>query len=132
MSVLFLQKLLGKKKKHLSSSTSEGGEENDHGAPDRSGTDVIAEAEKLTTTSVDVNCVDGNGSTPLIFAALHGHRNILRALLLYSANTNAEDYLGWVGTIVGVLSGWDHKHARTCTVCAGRCRLQTLGRHLCL
>ena len=110
LSVLFLQKLLGKKRKHLSSSTTEGGEENDHGAPDWSCADVVAEAEKLTTTSVDVNCVDSNSSTPLILAALHGHCNVLRALLLYSANVNAEDYLGWVGTIVGVLSGWDHKH----------------------
>lgn len=114
MSVLFLQKLLGKKRKHLSSSASEGGEENDHGAPDRSCTDVIAETEKLTTTSVDVNCVDSNGSTPFILAALHGHRNVLMSLLLYSANINAEDYLGWAGTIVGVLSGWDHEHVCMC------------------
>lgn len=106
MSILFLQKLLGKKKKRLANSTtSDTGEDNSHSARDRGSTLVFAEAEKLTATAVDVNCVDANGSTPLILAALHGHCDVLSSLLLYSANVNAEDYLGWVGALVGVGCG---------------------------
>ena len=102
---LFLQKLLGKKKQYLTSSSSEGGVENGHGAVDRASTVVVAEADKLTSTSVNVDCVDVNGSTPLILAALHGHREVLSSLLLYSANVNAEDYLGWVKMSAGVWVG---------------------------
>lgn len=94
LSVLFLQKLLGKKRKHLTSSVSNVLDENGHGAVEAVCTLAVAEADKLNSTSVDVNCVDADGSTPLILAALHGHREVLSSLLVYSANVNAENYLG--------------------------------------
>ena len=53
-------------------------------------------SEKLVSNSVDVSCVDGNGSTPLILGAFHGHKEIVYTLLLYSADANAQDYQGWV------------------------------------
>ena len=50
--------------------------------------------EKSHATSVDVNCVDGNGSTPLILGAFHGHRDVVYTLLLYSADINVQDNQG--------------------------------------
>ena len=89
-----MQKLLGKKRKHLTSSASEAGDGDSHGVGETACSLAIAEADKLNSTSVDVNCVDADGSTPLILAALLGHREVASLLLLYSANVNAENYLG--------------------------------------
>lgn len=49
---------------------------------------------KLTSSHIDVNCTDDSGSSPLILAALNGHKDIVYSLLQYSANLHDTDKQG--------------------------------------
>ena len=51
---------------------------------------------KTESVHVDVDCRDENGSTPLILAALNGHKDVVYTLLQYSANVHRKDTQGWV------------------------------------
>ncbi len=46
---------------------------------------------KVQAKGVDVNCRDENGSTPLILAALNGHKDVVYTLLRYSASVHGFD-----------------------------------------
>ncbi|XP_062522391.1 caskin-1-like [Corticium candelabrum] len=47
---------------------------------------------KVRVNHIDVECTDRNGSTPLITAALNGHKEAVVLLLIYSADIAARDY----------------------------------------
>ena len=49
---------------------------------------------KTESAHVDVDCRDENGSTPLILAALNGHKDVVYTLLQYSANVHRKDTQG--------------------------------------
>lgn len=92
-----VEKLLGVKKKKTALAGSPEGETNGLDGDTCTDKDVCKSpiiSEKLVSNSVDVSCVDGNGSTPLILGAFHGHKEIVYTLLLYSADINAQDYQG--------------------------------------
>ena len=54
---------------------------------------------------LNIDTVDENGSSPLILAALNGHRSVVHLLLSYSANVAIVDHQGWVWHGMGV--AWD-------------------------
>ena len=52
----------------------------------------IREKKKVSHLEIDVR--DSNGASPLIIAALNGHRDVVHTLLSYSANILAVDDQG--------------------------------------
>lgn len=49
---------------------------------------------KKCASHLDIDTRDENGATPLILAALNGHRNVVLSLLSYSASVGAVDNQG--------------------------------------
>ena len=82
---------MGVKKKKSSTNLLENGSSNENGAASSYSSVII---EKIMCLNVNVNCMDEDGSSPLIIAALHGHKEIVYLLLVYSANINASDHKG--------------------------------------
>lgn len=62
--------------------------------PDQPDAQPLLIQAKIQSVYVDVDCRDENGSTPLILAALNGHRDVVYTLLHYSANVQLKDPQG--------------------------------------
>jgi len=62
--------------------------------PDQPDAQPLLIQAKIQSVYVDVDCRDENGSTPLILAALNGHRDVVYTLLQYSANVQLKDPQG--------------------------------------
>ncbi|RFU75207.1 ankyrin repeat domain-containing 52 [Trichoderma arundinaceum] len=56
-------------------------------------------------TSDEVDRADNNQRTPLLYAAMRGHSNVVKALLSKNAEVNAEDSYGSTALIVAVRNG---------------------------
>ena len=58
----------------------------------------------LQQPEIDVNVRDDNGGTPLIYASLYGHLEIVELLLKSNANTDIQDTLhGWTALMQATL-----------------------------
>ncbi len=59
----------------------------------------------LLDRGVEVNAVDGTGTTPLVYSALMGNETIVRALLAAKAKVNRADAQGWTACMVAAARG---------------------------
>ena len=50
--------------------------------------------QRLITKGADVNAMDGEGATALMYASLNGHRGVVEALLAKGAEVNVRDKYG--------------------------------------
>eukprot|EP00731_Ephydatia_muelleri_P002145 Em0001g2145a len=57
-------------------------------------TPSLVVAEKLTSSTVNVNCTDAHGYTPLLLASLNGHKSVVHTLIHYSAEIQWTDDQG--------------------------------------
>lgn len=86
--------------------------------PDQPDAQPLLIQAKIQSVYVDVDCRDENGSTPLILAALNGHRDVVYTLLQYSANVQLKDPQGWVMVISTIGSDYCDVHCYLTTILA--------------